>query len=71
MRRRKHKQHKGCLNELVVRRVQKTPRKMKAIDVALGCFPVLENRTLLPKTLHTSDAGFKDIELELLWNSSY
>jgi hypothetical protein len=40
-----------------VRENQDTSRKIEVIDVALGCLPGLEGKTLLLKILYTSNLG--------------
>lgn len=53
--------------ELLSREALKAPQTMKAVSAAVGCFPELDCKTLLLKTLYVRDvtAGHADIQLGL------
>lgn len=47
------------------------PKTVLTIVMAtLDCLPELEGKTILLKTIHTSDTGFGGIELQLTWKAS-
>ena len=53
-----------------MRVIQETPKITQAITKVLGYLPELENKTLLFKTVHTSDTELGVIEQDLTWKTS-
>lgn len=54
--------------ELLVRRVQETPKTVEAVAIALGRLTGPEGKTLFLKIPHMSDTGLSGSDLELTGN---